>query len=88
MHMPCDEEELNRERVPQRSMETTLRDGGVVLDAIGVPRSLYVSAEKYPLTMQRTSAAPPIFTGRCQGASGWARGIVTSHTPAVTLSSH
>jgi hypothetical protein len=48
-----------RERVPQRSVETTLEDGGVVLDAIGVPRSVYFIAERYSLSRRRTSAAPP-----------------------------
>jgi hypothetical protein len=80
MNMQCDEEELDRERVPQRSVETTLGDGGVVLDAIGVPRSLYFIAERYPLNMQRTSAAPPIFTGRCRGVSA-RREASRRHTP-------
>jgi hypothetical protein len=88
MNMPRDEEELDRERVPQRSMETTLEDGGVVLEDIGFPRSLYVITERYPLGRRRTSAAPPIFAGRFRPFSwaaaearavGWARRLVTSH---------
>jgi hypothetical protein len=57
MNMPWDEEELNRERVPQRSMETTLED-------TGVPIALTVTAERYTLRRRRTSAAPPIFARR------------------------
>jgi hypothetical protein len=66
MNMPWDEEELNRERVPQRSVETTLEDGEVVLDDIGFPRSLYFISERYTFSRRRTSEAPPIFAGRCR----------------------
>jgi hypothetical protein len=56
MNMPWDEEELNRERVPQRSVETTLEDGGVVLEDTGVPIAFTVTAERYTLRRRRTSA--------------------------------
>jgi hypothetical protein len=46
MNMQCDEEELDRERVPQRSVETTLGDGGVVLEESGVPIAFTVTAER------------------------------------------
>jgi hypothetical protein len=86
--MPWDEEALNRERVPQRGVETILEDRGVVLEDIGFPRSLYFITERYTLRRRRTSAAPPIFAGRFRPFSwaaaearavGWARRLVTSH---------
>jgi hypothetical protein len=62
--MPGDEEELNRECVSPRSVETMLEDGRVVLEDIGIPRSLDFITERYALCRRRTSAATPIFAGR------------------------
>ena len=62
--MPRDEEALNRQRVPQRSVETTLEDGAVVLEDAGFPIAFTVTAERYTLSRRRTSEAPPIFAGR------------------------
>jgi hypothetical protein len=63
-NLPGDEEELTRERMQQRDVETILEDGGVVLEESGVPRAFTVTAERYPLRRRRTSAAAPIFAGR------------------------
>ena len=62
--MPRDEEALNRQRVPQRSVETTLEDGAVVLEDPGFPIAFTVTTERYTLSRRRTSEAPPIFAGR------------------------
>jgi hypothetical protein len=44
--MPWDEEALNHQHVPQRSVEMTLENGAVVLDDTGFPLSFTVTAER------------------------------------------
>jgi hypothetical protein len=48
MSMPGDEEELKREYVQQRGVETMLEDGGVVLEDSGVPIAFTVTGKDIP----------------------------------------
>src|SRR5262249_6750704 len=82
--MPQDEEALNRQRVPQRSVETTLEDGAVVLEDTGFPIAFTVTAERYTLSRRRKSEAPPIFAGRSRPFSRAAgRGGAASSPPSL-----